>query len=372
MRLWRVSRPSLLNQNSKEPSQRPPTGTEKPSELDDAAAVGTDRLMDPDSFPPVAFLIFNRPELTRKVFATIAQAKPSKLLVVADGPRADVPDDREKCSEARAIIGRIDWDCEVLTNYSPANMGCRARISTGLEWVFTNVEEAIILEDDCVPHPTFFRFCKELLTRYRDDQRVMMISGDNFQMGRNRTPYSYYFSRFFHCWGWATWRRAWRHYDIDMELWPSLRDGSWLLYVLENKAQARTFLKNFEDVANGADTWDYQWVFSCMVRNGLSIVPSRNLVTNVGFSEDRTSVRYHPLGNLPTEEFEFPLKHPPFMVRQADADASEHRIEYGGFRRAEWTWRLRQAAAHYWEHPRELLPLPYRVVKHIAPLGWRR
>ncbi len=226
-----MSRPSLLNQNSKEPSQRPPTGTEKPSELDDAAAVGTDRLMDPDSFPPVAFLIFNRPELTRKVFATIAQAKPSKLLVVADGPRADVPDDREKCSEARAIIGRIDWDCEVLTNYSSANMGCRARISTGLEWVFTNVEEAIILEDDCIPHPTFFRFCKELLTRYRDDQRVMMISGDNFQMGRNRTPYSYYFSRFFHCWGWATWRRAWRHYDIDMELWPSLRDGSWLLYV---------------------------------------------------------------------------------------------------------------------------------------------
>jgi glycosyltransferase involved in cell wall biosynthesis len=348
------------------------TGTEEPSELDDAAAVGTDSLMDPDSFPPVAFLIFNRPELTRKVFASIAQAKPSKLLVVADGPRADIPDDREKCSEARAIIGRIDWDCEVLTNYSSANMGCRARISTGLEWVFANVEEAIILEDDCIPHPTFFRFCKELLTRYRDDPRVMMISGNNFQMGRNRTPYSYYFSRFFHCWGWATWRRAWKHYDIDMELWPSLRDGSWLLHVLENKAQARTFLKNLDDVAGGADTWDYQWVFSCMVRNGLSIVPSRNLVTNVGFSEDGTSVRYHPLGNLPAEELEFPLQHPPFMVRQADADAFEHRIEYGWFRRAEWTWRLRQAVAHHWKHPRELLPLPYRAVRDLVPLAWRR
>ena len=201
--------------------------------------MGTEPLIEPCSSPPVAFLIFNRPELTRKVFASIAQARPSKLLVVADGPREDVSDDEENCSEARATIDRIDWDCEVLTNYSSVNMGCRARISTGLEWVFKNVEEAIILEDDCIPHPTFFRFCKELLARYRDDQRVMMISGNNFQMGRKWTPCSYYFSRFFHCWGWATWRRAWKHYDIDMGLWPALEDGSWLLHVLGDKAQTR-------------------------------------------------------------------------------------------------------------------------------------
>ena len=331
-----------------------------------------DTLMDARSCPPVAFLIFNRPELTSKVFATIAQAQPSKLLVVADGPRTHVPDDGAKCLETRAIIGRIDWDCEVLTNFSPVNMGCRARISTGLDWVFTNVEEAIILEDDCIPHPTFFRFCKELLARYRDDRRVMMISGNNVQMGQKRTPYSYYFSKSFHCWGWATWRRAWQHYDIGMELWPALKDGSWLLQELGNKAQARTFRKLFNHVAGESGTWDYQWVFSCLVHNGLSIVPSRNLVTNVGFSEDRTSVRYHPLGNLPVEELEFPLKHPPFMVRQADADAFEHRIEYGWFRRAEWTWRLRQAVAYYWKHPRELLPFPYRVARDLVPLKWRK
>jgi hypothetical protein len=328
--------------------------------------------MDYNSCPPVAFLIFNRPESTEKVFLSIAQAKPSKLLVVADGPRANVPGDGAKCSEARAIIGRINWDCEVLTNYATRNMGCRERVSSGLEWVFGKVEEAIILEDDCIPHPSFFRFCKELLTRYRHDERVMMISGNNFQMGRYKTPYSYYFSKCFHCWGWATWRRAWKYYDIGMELWPVLRDGSWLVNILDDKAQAKTFRKKFNEVANGSNTWDYQWVFSCMSRNAFSIVPSLNLVTNVGFSDDTTSVRYHPFGYIPVSALEFPLEHPPFMVRHKDADASEHRVEYGGFRRTEWTWRLRQAAARCWKNPREVLPLSYRVLRDFVPPAWRR
>nr|MBA3765731.1 glycosyltransferase family 2 protein [Acidobacteriota bacterium] len=173
---------------------------------------------------PVALIIFNRADTTARVLAEIAKARPSKLLVIADGPRADHPDDAEKCLAARAAIDRVNWDCEVLTNYSEVNLGCGARPSSGLDWVFENVAEAIILEDDCLPHPTFFPFCAELLERHRDDERVMMISGDNFQFGRKRTQYSYYFSRYTHTWGWATWRRAWRYFDREIKLWPALRE----------------------------------------------------------------------------------------------------------------------------------------------------
>lgn len=147
---------------------------------------------------PVAFLVFNRPDTTIRVFEEIRRARPPKLLVVADGARADRPGEAEKCAQVRAIVEQVDWECGVLKNYADDNMGCKRRISSGLDWVFANVEEAIILEDDCLPHPSFFRFCEELLRRYRDDERVMMISGDNFQFGKKRTDYSYYFSKYPH------------------------------------------------------------------------------------------------------------------------------------------------------------------------------
>ena len=149
---------------------------------------------------PVVFIIFNRPDTTAKVFEAIRQAKPPKLLVIADGARIDKPGEAEKCAAARAIINQVDWQCEVLTNYSNVNLGCRKRVSSGLDWVFEQVEEAIVLEDDCLPHPSFFQYCQELLEKYRDDERIMMISGDNFQFGNETTEYSYYFSRYGHCW----------------------------------------------------------------------------------------------------------------------------------------------------------------------------
>jgi hypothetical protein len=149
---------------------------------------------------PVAFLVFNRPESTIKVFEEIRRARPPRLLVAADGTRADRPGEAEKCAAVRAIIDTVDWPCEVLKNYSDVNLGCKVRVSSGLDWVFEQVEEAIILEDDCLPHPTFFRFCEELLERYRYDERVGIISGDNFLFGVRRTQDSYYFSRYAHIW----------------------------------------------------------------------------------------------------------------------------------------------------------------------------
>lgn len=280
---------------------------------------------------PVAFLIFNRPDTTARVFEAIRQAKPPQLLVVADGPRPDRADDIEKCKAARAIIEGVDWDCEVFTNYSDINLGCKNRVSSGLNWVFDTVEQAIILEDDCLPHPSFFRFCQELLDYYRDDKRIMAISGDNFQFGRKRTEYSYYFSCYNHIWGWASWRRAWQYYDVKMRLWQEIRDGNWLESILGESQSVKYWTKILQTYYDHKiDTWDYPWTFACWIQNGLTILPNVNLVSNIGFREDAT----HTIGsksrvaNLPVKEMNFPLKHPPFLMRHVEADDFTQRNDY--------------------------------------------
>ena len=279
---------------------------------------------------PVALLIFNRPDLTERVFAEISRVKPSKLLVVADGSRADMPGELEKCERARKIIEGVDWDCEVLKNYSAVNMGCRARVSSGLDWVFENVEEAIILEDDCLPHPTFFRFCEEMLRKYRHDERIMSISGANFQFGRKRTKHSYYFSHYCIIWGWATWRRAWKKYDVTMSLWPEIKAGNWLHDIFQDKGVRKYWMDAFDGVYKGnIDTWDYQFEFACIVNNGLSIIPNRNLVSNIGFGADATRTReLCKVSSIPVEEIDFPLNDPPFVIRDKNADNFTERDQY--------------------------------------------
>ncbi|SDF53713.1 hemolytic protein HlpA-like protein [Sporolituus thermophilus] len=272
---------------------------------------------------PVAFFIFNRPDTTTRVFEQIRQAKPAKLLVVADGPRVGQPADGAKCAATRAIIDQVDWDCEVLTNYADVNLGCKIRMATGLDWVFSTVDEAIILEHDTLPHPSFFRYCQELLEHYRDDKRIMTISGCNFQFGRRRTGYSYYFSRCVHCWGWATWRRAWQYYDVGMVLWPEVAGGGWLASVLSDRAAAAYWYRIFELTYRGyVNTWDYQWVFTCWSQNSLTIIPNVNLVANIGFGAEgiHTTNCCSRVANLPTEPMNFPLRHPPFMLRDTVAD----------------------------------------------------
>jgi len=279
---------------------------------------------------PVTFLIFNRPDTTEKVFEEIRRARPPKLLIVADGPRVDKSGEAEKCRAARAIIERVDWPCEVLTNYSDTNLGCKRRVSSGLDWVFDNVEEAIILEDDCLPHPTFFRFCEELLERFRNDERIMMISGDNFQFGRNRTQHSYYFSHYCHIWGWASWRRAWKYYDIDMKLWPLIRDGMWLNGIFRNRNTVRYWRKIFDSVYQGKiDTWDYQWVFACLIQGSLSILPNLNLVSNIGFGLNAThTTGKSKFSNMQIAAISFPLEHPSFILRDDIADIFTEKYQF--------------------------------------------
>lgn len=277
----------------------------------------------------VIFMIFNRPDTTRQVFETIRAAKPGKLLVVADGPRANRPGEAEKCAAARAIIDEVDWDCEVYRNFSETNMGCRLRCSSGITWAFEIVDKAIILEDDCMPSVSFFAYCSELLDLYENDERVMMISGDNRLFGQAETTDSYYFSRHPNVWGWATWKRAWANYDLNMKHWPEIRDRRLFDQYLPKNCDRYLWESYFQSVYdNKIDTWDFQWVYSIWANSGLCVVPARNLVRNVGFQHcDAT----HTLGesvysSLGAEELDQPLSHPSVVMASSDKDDLESKL----------------------------------------------
>jgi len=252
---------------------------------------------------PVAFIIFNRPDTTAMVFEEIRRARPPKLLVVADGPRSGCLGETEKCDLARAIIEQVDWPCEVLKNYSNTNLGCGGRVSSGLDWVFQTVEEAIILEDDCLPHQDFFYFCEELLKRYRYDDDVMSIGGTNFLKGIRRGESSYYFSSHFHVWGWASWRRAWIKYDYEAKNMTKEKLSVIVDRRFISSGEKRFYKNMFNDMKKGeVDTWDYQWLFTHLFNDGLTIIPNVNLVINIGPHGTHFSGKYYknPRINLPT------------------------------------------------------------------------
>lgn len=262
---------------------------------------------------PVAFIIFNRPDVTEKVFAEIRKAKPEKLLVIADGARAHKPGEKEKCQETRKIIDQVDWPCEVLKNYAEENMGCKRRVASGITWVFEQVEEAIILEDDCMPNPSFFPYCEELLAKYRNNPEVMIISGDCFLPKKN-PEHSYTFSKLPYIWGWASWRRAWKNYDVEMKAWPKFRDENGLVTKTGWPAWvAKHYAKAFEKTYRGEiDTWDHAWTFTIWRMGGVCVYAEKNLITNIGFGGDATHTKVkNRFANLPLEQMQFPLKHPP-------------------------------------------------------------
>jgi hypothetical protein len=273
---------------------------------------------------PVAFLIFNRPDLTQIVFDAIAKARPNKLFVVADGPR--FPEEAEKCEQARAVIDNINWECEVFKNFSDKNLGCGRRISSGIEWVFSEVEEAIFLEDDTLPDLSFFPYCEALLEHYRHDERIMTINGNNFQSGRIKTEYSYHFSKYCSCWGWASWRRAWKHYDYEMKTWPAFKRGGMMKMICPNSHEQRFWTGLFDAMHENPaeiDTWDHQWKYACWSQNGLAIEPSVNLVANIGLGRTDASHTsgHHPLlAELSRHQGLGEIRHPPFVVRHCDAD----------------------------------------------------
>lgn len=274
---------------------------------------------------PVVLMVFNRPKLVSRLLTVLRTIKPKTVLIVADGPRSDVPEDKAACTEVRMLIEQgIDWDARVTTHYAETNLGLRLRIASGLTWAFQQVERAIILEDDCLPHKDFFPFCTELLEHYKDDTRIGVITGDNFQKQPFDCGASYYFSRYPHCWGWATWRRAWQFYDDRMTDWPNLRDQGWLRDVFGDVQAAARWSLHFDRAyyREKIQSWDYPWFYSLWKQSMLTIIPRVNLVTNVGFGEGATNTHKinTALANLPVSELEFPLKHPNHVLIDYAAD----------------------------------------------------
>lgn len=269
---------------------------------------------------PVALFVFNRPDCTEQVLAAIRRARPSRLYVVADGARVDRPGEAERCALVRSVVTRgVDWGCEVRTNFADRNLGCGCRVSSGIDWVFGQEDQAVFLEDDCLPDDSFFAFCAELLARYRDEPRVGQICGSTFVGPAWPRATSYVFSRYGPVWGWASWRRAWQHYDFAMKAWPALRAAGGLRRLVVTGREARRRTAWYDAVAAGRiDTWDYQWGVAKLQRRLWSAIPTTNLVTNIGFGADGTHAAGAGAAGTPRQPMRFPLAHPA-EVRLDDA-----------------------------------------------------
>jgi hypothetical protein len=274
---------------------------------------------------PILLLIYDRPNTVKQVMSVLRVIQPRHLYVAADGARPDRPNDKANCLAARKVATDISWSCELKTLFRGENLGCRRAVSEAIDWFFDKVEEGIILEDDCVPDPSFFRYAQELLCRFREDERIMVIAAQHFHGDAHRPPHSYFFSRYNHCWGWASWRRSWKLYDKNMSLWPALRNTDWLLGIGNGSRQFQNYWTDIFNLAHAGkiDSWAYRWTFSCWVQNGLSILPSKNLVANIGFGENATHTKGSSNIDLisPLEHLDFPLEHPPCLVRDTEADA---------------------------------------------------
>ena len=255
---------------------------------------------------PVVLFAFNRPELTAKVFEVIRRAKPEKLFVVIDGPRANKTSDIKLSKEVLEIVSDVDWDCDVIYEVSETNLGIRKRFVSGLGSVFSKVEEAIIVEDDCLPNLSFFRFQQEMLTKYRADQSIGLVCGFNPLGSCPEVPSPYFFSVYSSVWGWGTWKRVWDTYDSNAEQWLTEAGREAVNSSIETKSAQRFWGHNFDLVSKNHDysTWDYQMVFNQLVNRRLNIYPRTSLVSNIGFSIDanHTMDVNHPLALVKSEE----------------------------------------------------------------------
>ena len=275
----------------------------------------------------VLFLIFNRLDTTERVFEAIREAKPPRLYISADGARLHKDGEKEKVGAVRDfVLSNIDWECEVSTLFRDNNLGCKMGVSGGISWFFEHEEEGIILEDDVLPLPSFFYYCEELLNKYRDNKTIAMVSGCNLISNRFTADSSYFFSKYSHIWGWATWRRSWNTYDVSISEWPTWKEKEGLAQLSDGSVGFVSYWRDIFDKVykGGIDTWDYQWMFSCWKKKSLTILPKNNLVYNLGFdSSDAT----HTTGGEPgyvtdssPKDLDFPLMHPICVERSCVAD----------------------------------------------------
>jgi hypothetical protein len=281
---------------------------------------------------PIAYIVFNRPQHTAQTFAVLRRQQPSKLFIIADGPRPGHPTDAERCAQVRKIVENVDWPCDVRREYASTNLGLQRRVSSGLDWVFSQVDRAIVLEDDCVAHSDFFTFCDTLLERYAEDERVAVVTGNNFQNGRQRGEGSYYFSKYNHCWGWATWRRAWRHYRDDLPFWPEWRESAAWKRQVPDRVERTYWEGIFDRVhAGDIDSWAYPWTACVWYRGILTATPNVNLVSNIGFGAESTHTASadSPFAAMAIGELGA-ITHPASVVQDVRADRYVFDHTFGG------------------------------------------
>jgi glycosyltransferase involved in cell wall biosynthesis len=279
---------------------------------------------------PIVIFIFNRPDCTQSVFSSIAAIQPERLFIVADGPRDGNIDDEQLCAAARLVTENISWPCDVSRKYSTKNIGCRNSIPAGLNWVFEQVEECIILEDDCLPQVSFFQYCEELLARYKNDSKVMTIGGHRSDGPNEFDGDSYFFSKYPSIWGWATWKNKWLCYDLAMQKWDSLRGTSWLRDILKKEEAVAYWRRMFDKMQNGFDTWDYALVYSSWLHNFISIRPKVNMIANIGFNDSATHTKSEESVSAfqIAADLHFPLVHP---LNIAVNESDDERIEWVSF-----------------------------------------
>ena len=266
---------------------------------------------------------FNRPDLLANLLEVVRRARPRELLIALDGPRDGNVRDAQACTEVRQLAQGVDWAPVVHLNLRERNLGCGPAVSSGIDWAFGLVERAIVLEDDCLPDPSFFDFCDELLDRYADDERVMQIAGCNWGASPERYgDWSYGFSAFAPVWGWASWRRAWKLYEYRLESWPRFKEEGLLDGIAISQRFRKLMRYDWDTVHAGGGTWDHQWQYAVMRHSGLSVSPSRNLCVNVGFRTDATGVNEpdYVFSNMTLQAIGFPLRHPPEVARNPAID----------------------------------------------------
>lgn len=277
---------------------------------------------------PVLLIAFNRPENTKIVFEKIKQAKPSKLYLAVDAPRENNDEDQIRVHNVQKIFDQINWECDVNKRYATKNQGCGIGVFNAISWIFEHEDRAIILEDDCVPSIPFFSYCDDLLDKYKNDTRIWLISGNNFNEEAVSTQHSYFFSRFGHSWGWATWKRCWDEMDLHILKYPLIRDQDLLKAAFASKKETDFYNKYFNRVYNDKcyfkNNWDIQFSFTIHSNGGLTIIPRKNLVSNIGSTGTHTisKAKFH---NLAIDNDFKIMSHPDFILPDVNYDTYHFR-----------------------------------------------
>ena len=277
---------------------------------------------------PILIIAFNRPKLTQKLLKSIKLLKPSKIYVAADGPRNNNINDLDSCNHTRKLFEtEINWECELKKKFRPSNVGVKKNINEALDWFFTDEEMGIIIEDDCEVNQSFFKFCEELLIKYKINNKIKAISGNYYFT--NSLKNSYYFSRCPGTHGWATWKRAWQENDIEMKRWSPFADFIWLLFYFKfDIVKAHYFYKKFShSYESKINSWDYQFLYSIWKSNGLIIRPFKSLSKHIGWGDDAThskGVDRHP--DVQLRDMKFPIEHPKDFKINSKLDNLEIKI----------------------------------------------